>query len=132
MAGIPEQDYTLIKSMSTEDSAIESAAKPLLHDVLIVDADHSYAGVKSDFVNYLPVVKRGGYIIFDDYDALDWPDVKEFVDTVVRDHPGVALVGTSWRTAVFRVVRKTVAVKPQRKPVKKKVVKGKRSDTRQG
>ena len=131
LAGIPEQDYTLIKSMSTEDSAIEAAAKPLLHDVLIIDGDHSYAGVNADFLNYLPVVKRGGYIIFDDYDAPDWPDVKKFVDTVVRDNPGIAPVGASWRTAVFRVVGKSMAVKPQSKSVKRNTGKGKRGTTKQ-
>ena len=75
------------------------------------DGDHSYAGVKADFVNYLSAVKRGGYIIFDDYDAPEWPGVKEFVDTYVRGNPDVGLVGTSGRTAVFRVVRKTLANK---------------------
>jgi hypothetical protein len=49
-AGLAEQDYTLIKSMSTEDDAIE-AATSLLHDVLIIDGDHSFAGVKADFVS---------------------------------------------------------------------------------
>jgi FkbM family methyltransferase len=110
-AGVPEQDWTLLQSMSTEDAAIESALKPL-HDVLIIDGDHSYAGVKADFVNYLPAVKRGGYIIFDDYDAPDWPDVKTFVDTSVHEHPNLAFVGASWRTAVFRVVSKSAAKSP--------------------
>ena len=105
MAGVPEQDYTLIKSMSSEDSAIESAAA-LPHDVLIIDGDHSYEGVKADFVNYLPAVRQGGYIIFDDYDASNWPGVKEFIDTCVLDNPEVRLVGKIWRTAVFQVVRK--------------------------
>jgi cephalosporin hydroxylase len=81
---------------------IEAATKHP-HDVLIIDGDHSYDGVKADFVNYLSAVKRGGYIIFDDYNVRDWPGVKEFVDTSVRDNSNVTLVGTSWRTAVFRV-----------------------------
>ncbi len=106
MAGVPEQDYTLIKSMSTENSSIESATKSL-HDVLIIDGDHSYSAVKSDFVNYLPAVREEGYIIFDDYDVPEWPDVKEFVDTIVRDSSDVTLVGVSWRTAVFQVVQKS-------------------------
>jgi predicted O-methyltransferase YrrM len=109
-AGIPDQDYTLIKMMSTEDSAIEAASKQL-HDLLIIDGDHSYAGIAADYVNYLPAVKRGGYIIFDDYGSPDWPDVMEFVDTAVRNDPHVALVGVSWRTAVFRVIRKPPAIK---------------------
>ena len=102
-AGVTEDEITLVKAMSTEDIAIEAATK-LAHDVLIIDGDHSYAGVKADFVNYLSAVKRGGYIIFDDYNVPEWPDVKEFVDTSVRDNSNVTLVGTSWRTAVFQVV----------------------------
>jgi hypothetical protein len=90
--------------MSTDAAVIEAATKHP-HDVLIIDGDHSYDGVKADFVNYMAAVKRGGYIIFDDYDAPEWPDIKEFIDTNVRDHSDLALVGTSWRTAVFRVVR---------------------------
>ena len=104
-AGMLESDYTLIRGMSTDDSAIEAAGKSI-YEVLIIDGDHSYAGVKSDFINFAPFVKRGGYIIFDDYGSSDWPDVKEFVDKSVRDNPDVALVGASWRTAVFRIVKK--------------------------
>ena len=101
-AGVTKDVITLVKAMSTEDHAIEAATK-LPHDVLIIDGDHSYAGVKADFVNYLSAVKIGGYIIFDDYNAPEWPDVKEFVDTDVRANSNVTLVGTSWRTAVFRI-----------------------------
>jgi hypothetical protein len=54
----------------------------------------------------MPTIKRGGYIIFDDYGTSDWPDVKKFVDKVVADNPNLALVGTEWRTAVFKVVKK--------------------------
>ena len=110
-AGVTKDEITLVKAMSTEDAAIEAATK-LPHDVLIIDGDHSYAGVKADFVNYLSAVKRGGYIIFDDYNAPEWPDVKEFVDTSVRDNSNVTLVGTSWRTAVFRVVCPEIVSEP--------------------
>jgi predicted O-methyltransferase YrrM len=104
MVGVRESEITLIKAMSTDAAVIEAATKHP-HDVLIIDGDHSYDGVKADFVNYLSAVKRGGYIIFDDYDAPEWPDIKNFVDTHVRDNSDVTLVGASWRTAVFQVVR---------------------------
>jgi len=81
-------------------AAIEAATKSL-HDVLIIDGDRP---ASAGFGNYLDVVKRGGYIIFDDYNVPEWPDVKEFVDTSVRDNSNVTLIGTSWRTAVFQVV----------------------------
>jgi predicted O-methyltransferase YrrM len=103
-AGVPETDYTLIQAFSTDDAAIKAASRSS-YDVLIIDGDHSYAGVKVDFVLYAPFVKRGGYIIFDDYGAADWPDVKKFVDESVHGHPDVGFVGASWRTAVFRVVQ---------------------------
>lgn len=108
VAQVPEKDIILLKGMSTDEDIIARAAKTGC-DVLIIDGDHSYAGVKADFVNYAPMVKRGGYIIFDDYNAQDWPDVTKFVDEVAADHSALAHVGSSWRTAVYRVVRKVQA-----------------------
>jgi cephalosporin hydroxylase len=38
-------------------------------DMLFIDGDHSYEGVKNDFIFYSPLVKKNGYIIF--HDILD-------------------------------------------------------------
>jgi predicted O-methyltransferase YrrM len=35
-------------------------------DLLFIDGDHSYQGVKADFVNYSPLVRRGGLIVLHD------------------------------------------------------------------
>ncbi len=104
-SGVPEDDWTLLQAMSTESSTIEATANPM-HDVLIIDGDHSLSGVQADFANYLPAIKLGGYIIFDDYDAPEWPDVRHFIDSTVLKHPDLEFVGASWRSAVFRVVSK--------------------------
>lgn len=40
-------------------------------DVLFIDGDHSYAGVKGDFERYQAWVRKGGYIIFHDI-VEDW------------------------------------------------------------
>jgi predicted O-methyltransferase YrrM len=40
------------------------AARPL--DFLFIDGDHSYAGVRQDFVQYAPLVRPGGLIAFHD------------------------------------------------------------------
>ena len=112
-AGMSEDQYTLIKHLSTQPEAMELAAKRK-YDVLVIDGDHSYAGVKTDFENYASLVRVGGYIIFDDYNSPDWPDVKEYVDSELGDHPFVSPVGSSWRTSVFRVVK--APVKPGRPP----------------
>jgi len=59
--------------------------------LLLIDADHSFEGVKGDFDSWLPYVARGGVIVFHDYLM---PDVARFVETnVIHDsrveaHPG--------------------------------------------
>ena len=36
------------------------------YDILLIDGDHSYEGVKQDFEMYAPLVKKGGLIFFHD------------------------------------------------------------------
>ena len=97
---IPETDYTIIENLSTEDEAIEQASRKL-YTLLIIDGDHSYSGVKHDFYNYRQLVKRGGYIIFDDYGHPSFPDIKDFIDTEVVGLPELELIGIDVRIAVF-------------------------------
>jgi hypothetical protein len=113
MAGVPEEDVTLIDRFSTDDEAIKLAARKS-YDVLIIDGDHTYGGVKADFDNYVGMVKRGGYIVVDDYHSEDWPDVTEFVDRELMDRNDISLVGIQWRTAIFRVVQRTAPARPKR------------------
>ena len=104
---IPESDYTIIEHLSTEDEAIEQASKKR-YNVLIIDADHSYFGVTHDFYNYRHLVKRGGYIIFDDYGNPNWPELTDFVDKEVAKMPDLEFVGTDVYSAVFRVIAPTI------------------------
>jgi len=46
-------------------------------DFLLIDGDHSYEGVKSDFEHYSPFVRKGGLIAFHDIQPLG-PDAPEF------------------------------------------------------
>jgi len=100
---IPKSDYTIIEKLSTEDEAIEQASKRR-YNVLIIDGDHSYFGVTHDFYNYRHLVKRGGYIIFDDYGNPNWPELTDFVDKEVTKMPGLEFVGIDVYSAVFRVI----------------------------
>ncbi len=100
---IPESDYTIIEKLSTEDEAIEQASKRR-YNLLIIDGDHSNFGVRHDFHNYRHLVKRGGYIIFDDYGNPRWPGLTDFVDKEVAGMPELEFVGTDVYTAVFRVI----------------------------
>ncbi|MEZ5996628.1 MAG: FkbM family methyltransferase [Hyphomonadaceae bacterium] len=94
----------LIKLLSTDEEAI-NLARQRQYDVLVIDGDHTFDGVKADFELYMPMVRRGGIIIFDDYDQPDWPDVKRFVDVQVEPMDIVRRVGHEWRTCVYRKVR---------------------------
>lgn len=44
----------------------------LKFDVILIDGDHSYNGVKLDTVLYLPYLRPGGFLIFHDSSMPDW------------------------------------------------------------
>jgi len=52
--------------------------------MLLIDADHSYDGVRNDFERWLPHVAPGGLIVFHDYLM---NDIARYVDdAVLMDH----------------------------------------------
>jgi cephalosporin hydroxylase len=60
---------TLIKGDSTSESVLSAVRRALSGDqidVLFIDGDHAYAGVKSDYLMYRPLVRDGGIIAFHD------------------------------------------------------------------
>jgi FkbM family methyltransferase len=119
--GMTEDNYTLVKKLSTDIDAITDVSKKQ-YDLLIIDGDHSYAGVKTDFENYAQSVKIGGYIIFDDYGSDEWPEVQEYIDKELADVDYIARVGASWRTCVYRVVKAPVSSPKARTSRKPQVV----------
>jgi FkbM family methyltransferase len=102
ISDIPKKDVTLVQELSTARQALETVPKRSYH-VLIIDGDHSYNGIKFDFDNYHKMVEPGGYIIFDDYNCKEWPDVTEFVNSEVKTKTDLKLIGHDWRTIVFQV-----------------------------
>ena len=104
---VAETDVTLIQGLSTEPKVLEAAGEKQ-YNLFVIDGDHSYTGVKFDFEHYLAAVDVGGYIIFDDYSTDHWPEIADYVNNEAKNHPCVEFVGASWRTAVFKVVRKNL------------------------
>lgn len=49
-------------------------------DLVFIDADHSYEGVKADIHAWAPKVRQGGILAGHDYDQPDFPGVKKAVD----------------------------------------------------
>jgi predicted O-methyltransferase YrrM len=53
-------------------------------DLLFIDGDHTYEGVLKDIISWLPWVKKGGTIMFDDYN--DKTGVKQAIIDTIKDH----------------------------------------------
>ncbi|HXW84661.1 MAG TPA: class I SAM-dependent methyltransferase [Candidatus Binataceae bacterium] len=74
----------ILLETTSEDAASKIAAGAL--DWLYVDGNHRYEFVSRDLELYWPKVKRGGYVVCDDYHfAGDWDDgVTRAVDEFMR------------------------------------------------
>lgn len=70
------------KGLSTNEAIIKRS-KELKIISLLIDGDHSYDGVKKDWMNFSHRVVPGGYVLFDDYNNNAWPEVAEFVNKEV-------------------------------------------------
>jgi len=63
-------------------------------DILFIDGDHSYEGVKADFEKYVPFVKKGGLIYMHDVNHHRY-GVKKFWDKLTGfDKTNLALADT--------------------------------------
>jgi hypothetical protein len=73
-------------------------------DIVFIDAEHVYDGVKRDLVTWMPKVRQGGVISGHDYEAkvtldnLLWPVVVE------HSHEGYTQDGLNWHCGVIRAV----------------------------
>ncbi len=109
-AGLSREHVTLIQMLSTDPRALKRLGRKR-YDLLIIDADHSYGGVKHDADNFISRVRAGGHVIFDDYGNPRWPDVKTCVDAEVQPRNDLELIGADWYTAAFRV--RGAAIQPR-------------------
>lgn len=78
--------YVYIKGDSHDQSTLVELDRVLNGrkiDILFIDGDHSYNGVKLDFELYNKYLNETGYIVFDDYNDIDYsPEVKMAVDNL--------------------------------------------------
>lgn len=77
--------YNYLKGDSQTHEMV-NRLKELTHeiDILFIDGDHTYQAVINDFTLYEGLVKKGGYIIFDDYYDYGCPGVKIAVDEIAE------------------------------------------------
>jgi len=85
----------LIKGNSGSLETIESLKVKLLNnkiDLLFIDGDHSYEGVKNDFLNYSSFVAKNGLIILDDYND-NYKGIIKFVNEYIINNNNYEILG---------------------------------------
>ena len=81
----PESNFEYIKGNSMDIRIINEIYNKIPYvNILFIDGDHSKKAVFSDFNNFSKIVKKGGYICFDDYLDLKYsPEVYDAVNEIV-------------------------------------------------
>ena len=98
------QTQTLIRADSHDPQTVRSLdGLRASVDLLFIDGDHSYEGVRADFENYAPLVRPGGLIAFHDVAPTKNPtsqvdrlwrqlrdlfDAREIIDVADDEQPG--------------------------------------------
>jgi len=77
------------------DSAVVGQRWRWPADLVFVDGDHEFPGVRRDVEVWPENVAPGGLILFHDYGSYNWPHVKAAVDAALRGWRQVALVDTT-------------------------------------
>ena len=92
-----ESDYLPVFDRNIRGAGVEAVVVPIRGmtieaarqwrgpriDLLFIDADHSYEGVRNDFLEWSSHCKQGAWCAFHDYFNLDKPGVQQFVDLLV-------------------------------------------------
>ena len=71
-------------------------------DLIYIDANHSYAEVKKDIINWMPKLKNTGIIAGHDYDR-GWPGVIKAVDEIFQKK--FHLNGRNWAVSAKRIIK---------------------------
>lgn len=71
-------DFVIADSHSSSTRDVVGCKFDNKVDFLMIDADHSYEGVKSDFEMYRDLVSDNGIIAFHDIVNDEWPGVGKF------------------------------------------------------
>lgn len=69
-------------------------------DALFIDGDHKYESVSKDFINWSPLVKNGGYLMFHDY-LEDFHGVFQCVEEI-KEMDDWKFIGVRGRIAIFK------------------------------
>lgn len=75
--------------------------------MLLIDADHSFDGVRDDWQRWSPHVAPGGLIVFHDYSL---PDIARFVDGLVEKREGITLEPGRVMPNIYAVTKRVAPI----------------------
>lgn len=104
LAGVEADRMRLVKGFS-EDPDVQAAISDRQYGVIIVDGDHSAAGVANDLRLAERIIAPGGIVVLDDYGAHNWPGVEQAVSAHLEagpEHTRFDLVGVVATSAFLR------------------------------
>lgn len=108
-----EKDYQILVGLSTDPEIIQQA-QAISVDVLYIDGGHDYATVVSDIVNYIPLIKAGGYLIIDDCAndmSMPWgyftgiQEVTDATGSIMNNHPDYEFQFNVVHNKIWRKIR---------------------------
>lgn len=91
-AGLREPQFRIIRGFST-DPEVRKQASDRTYGVIIVDGDHSEAGVAADLEWVDEFVEPGTVVVLDDYGDSRWPGVQAATDKHVAGSKRLRRVG---------------------------------------
>jgi predicted O-methyltransferase YrrM len=99
---------TLIQGNSTRPETVAAAKEALgpaaKADLVFIDGDHEYKGVKADIERYAPLVKPDGFLVFDDVEPT-YPGVVKATEELLKS-PEWQILGL-WESSVLVVQKKS-------------------------
>ncbi|HRK62818.1 MAG TPA: class I SAM-dependent methyltransferase, partial [Terricaulis sp.] len=110
-AGVPESEVQVVQHLSQSPEAL-AAVEGKRFDVLIIDGDHSYEGARRDYENYAPLLREGGFVIFDDYGVDIWQGVTDFANDAMGRDSNLERVLFHGRTLICRVAGPLLKAEP--------------------
>ena len=100
LLGVDAPDLRIVERLST-DPAARAEVADRRYELLVIDGDHSWDGIRRDHEDYAGLVGPGGFLVIDDYSAPEWPDVTRYTDEVIARDRRFTAVGCWSHTAVF-------------------------------